>query len=122
MGHIVDVQCFEMLGSLKSDSSMGRAKPELVERCAMGVAALGAGRFSKGVEDGKFFFGKAAQGMYEEKPRMQFTWHGFGDSAHDPGVELANGSHVGASCVRTWVQARCSKGFTICTGQVRKLS
>ena len=97
MGHIVDVQCFEMLGALKSNSSVGRAMPELVERGAMGVAAMGAGRVDKGVEDGKFFFGKAAQGMCEEKPRMQFTRHGFGNSAHDPWVELANVSHVGAS-------------------------
>ena len=50
-----------------------------------------------GVEDGKLFFGKAAQGMYDEKPRMQFTRPGFGDSAHDPWVELTNVSHVGAS-------------------------
>ena len=28
---------------------------------------------------------------------MQFSGHGFGDSAHDPGVEPANVSHVGAS-------------------------
>ena len=54
--HIIDVQSFEVLSSLKSDSSMGRAKPELVERGAMGVAAMGAGRVGKGVEDGKFFF------------------------------------------------------------------
>ena len=44
-----------------------------------------------------FFLRKDAQSMCEEKPRMQFSWHGFGDSAHDPGVELANVSHVGAS-------------------------
>ena len=56
MWHIVDVQGFEMLGALKSNSSMGRAMPELVERGAMGVAAMGAGRVGKGVEDGKFFF------------------------------------------------------------------
>ena len=43
VGHIFDVQSFEMLGTLKSDSCMGRAKPELVERGAMGVAAMGAG-------------------------------------------------------------------------------
>ena len=86
-----------MLSSVKSDSNMGRAKPELVERDAMGVAAMGASRAGKGGEDGKFFFIKAAQAMYEEKPRMRFTRHGFGDSAHDPWVELANVSHVGAS-------------------------
>ena len=28
---------------------------------------------------------------------MQFSGHGFGNSAHDPWVELANLSHVGAS-------------------------
>ena len=97
VGHVIDVQSFEMLGTLKSDSCMGRAKPELGERGAMGVAAMGASRAGKGVEDRKFFFRKAAQGMCEEKPRMQFTRHGFGDSAHDPWVELANVSHVGAS-------------------------
>ena len=34
--------------------------------------------------------------MYEEKPRMQFSGHGFGNSAHDPRVEPANVCHVGA--------------------------
>ena len=55
MGHIVDVQCFEMLGALKSNSSMGRAMPEFVERRAMGVATVGASRVGKRVKDGKFF-------------------------------------------------------------------
>ena len=54
--HVVCVQGFKMLSALKSNSSMGRAMPELVERGAMGVAAVGAGRVGKGVEDGTFFF------------------------------------------------------------------
>ena len=66
VGHIVNGQGFEMFGALKSNCSMGRAMPELVERCALGMAAMGAGR-------------KTAKGMYEEKPRMQFSGHGCGN-------------------------------------------
>ena len=79
--HIINVQSFEVLSSLKSDSSMGRAMPELVEWGAMGVAAMGASRAGKWVEDRKFFFRKAAQGMDEEKPRMQIPRQGFVNAA-----------------------------------------
>ena len=53
--HISDVQGFEVLCSLKSDSSMGRAGPKFVQWGALGVAAVGAGRAGKRVEDSKFF-------------------------------------------------------------------
>ena len=97
VGHIVNGQGFEMFGALKSNCSLGRAMPELVERCALGMAAMGAGRVGKRVEDGKLLFRKTAKGKYEEQPRMQFSGHGFGNSAHDPRVELANVSHISAS-------------------------
>ena len=85
-----------MLCSLKSDSSVGRAVPEFVEWGALGVAAVGTGRAGKRVEDRQFFVGKTAQGMNEEKPRMQITRQSFVNAAHDPWVELANACHVSA--------------------------
>ena len=57
------MQCSEVLSSLKPDSSMGGAVPELMEGGAMGVAAVGVSRSGKGFEDSKFFFREAAQGM-----------------------------------------------------------
>ena len=45
-----------MLSALECNSSMGRAMPELVERGTMGVAAMGAGRVGKRVEEGKLLF------------------------------------------------------------------
>ena len=51
VGNIFDVQRLEVLGSLKSDSSMGRAMPELVEGSAMVVAAMWASRVGKRVEE-----------------------------------------------------------------------
>ena len=92
--HVINVQSFEVLCSLKSDSSMGWAVPEFVEWGAMGVAAVRASRAGKRVEDSEFFFRKAAQGMNEEKPRMQLTRQGLANAAHDPGVELAYVCHV----------------------------
>ena len=94
--HISDVQGFEVLCSLKSDSSMGRAVPKFVKWGALGVAAVGAGRAGKRVEDSKLFFRKAAQGMNQEKPRMQLSGQSFVNAPHDPWVELADVSHVGA--------------------------
>ena len=73
---------------------MGRAVPEFVEWGAMGVAAVGASRAGKRVEDRKFFLGKTAQGMNEEKPRMQITRQSFVNAAHDPWVELANACYA----------------------------
>ena len=73
---------------------MGWAVPEFVEWGAMGVAAVRASRACKRVEDNKFFFPKAAQGMNEEKPRTQLTRQGLANAAHDPWVELAYVCHV----------------------------
>ena len=53
--HGINVQSFEVLCSLKSDSSMGWAVPEFVEWGAMGVAAVRASRAGKRVEDSEFF-------------------------------------------------------------------
>ena len=87
-------QGLEVLSPLKSDISMGRAVPEFVEWGAMGVAAVGASKAGKRVEERKFFLGKTAQGMNEEKPRMQIMRQSFVNAAHDPWVELANACHV----------------------------
>ena len=56
VGHVVEEQGFEMFSALESNSSMGRAMPELVKRCAMGMAAMGAGRVGKRPEEGQLLF------------------------------------------------------------------
>ena len=48
--HVVCVQGFKMLSALKSNSSMGRAMPELVERSAMGVATVGQAGLARGLK------------------------------------------------------------------------
>ena len=44
----------------KSNRSVGRAMPKLMKGRAMGMAAMGASRVSKGVEERKLFFREAA--------------------------------------------------------------
>ena len=120
--HVIDVQNFEVLSSFKFDSSMGRVVPEFVVWGAMGVAAMGASKAGKKIDDNEFFFRKTAQVMNEEKPRMQLTKQGFVNAAHDAWVELADVCRVCARAVRTKMQPKCIKGLIYCTGHVRKLS
>ena len=119
MRHTVNTEGFEVLSAFKSNHSVGRAMPKLMKGCAMGMAAMGASRVSKGVEERKLFFGEAAQGMNKEKSSMKLWWHGSRDFAHDPGVIPANvghvcastgavlGSHMGAGKVHQWFQHLC---------------
>ncbi len=67
MRHTVNTEGFKVLSAFESDHSVGRAMPKLVKGCAMGMAAMGAGRAGKGVEERKLFFRDAAQGMNKEK-------------------------------------------------------
>ena len=50
MRHSVNSEGFEVLSAFKSNPSMGRAMPELMKGCAMGMAAVGASRVSKRLE------------------------------------------------------------------------
>ncbi len=116
MGHTINTEGFEVLRAFESNSRVGRAMPKLVNGCALGVATMRTSRVGKGIEEGKFFFGEAAKGMNEKKPRMKFRGHGLGDSAHDPWVKPADvghicactgtvlRSHTGACKVHQWLQ------------------
>ena len=98
MRHDVNREGFEVLSAFEPNICMGRAMPELMERCAMRMAAVRAGRVSKRIEKSKFSFRKSVQGMSEKKPCVKLLWHGSSDLAHDPGVEPANVGHV---CARS---------------------
>ena len=54
MWHIVDVQCSEVLSSLKPDSSMGGAVPELMDGGAMGVPQWGQAEVARGLKIASF--------------------------------------------------------------------
>ena len=56
----VDTKGLKVLSAFKSYHSVGRAMPKLVKGCAMGMAAMGAGRVGKGVEERKLFLGETA--------------------------------------------------------------
>ena len=107
--HVIDVQNFEVLSSFKFDSSMGRVVPEFVVWGAMGVAAMGASKAGKKIDDNEFFFRKTAQVMNEEKPRMQLTKQGFVNAAHDAWVELADVCRV---CARAGAKKSAHKNAT----------
>ena len=90
MRHNVNSEGFEVLSAFKSNHSMGRAMPELMKGCAMGMTAVGAGRLSKRVEKRKLLFRKAAQSMDKKQPIVQFLGHGSVNLMHDARVESAH--------------------------------
>ena len=60
MRHTVNTEGFKVLSAFESNHSVGRAMPKLVKGCAMGMAAMGASRVGKWVEERKLFLGEAA--------------------------------------------------------------
>ena len=60
MRHTVNIEGFKVLSAFKSNHRVGRAMPELVKGCAMGMVAMGASRVGKGVEERNLFLGETA--------------------------------------------------------------